>query len=310
MEETMLDFNYLLIIIAVACFTAQFAFTKVFESSARQTALTTFVMLTVTSVIGIILCLCIGRFKVYVTLFSLLWALVYAIIMFPYYIIGIKVLSLGSLAIYSMFMMLGGMLVPFFYGIVFLHEGISVGKIAGSILLTVFIILQAIWQKAPQTENEKSKKTKYLFFVLCLAIFFINGMTGVVAKTHQIGSDAVNEISFTILSCAFIAVISVIIIVVNLLTKNRKDNLCYVKGTLKLKPFLAMTAIGAVSYSGSLLHLKAASNVPASVQFPLVSGGVIVLSALVSVIIFREKLSKKEWLCIAGAFVSTFLFAF
>ena len=77
-----------LIMIAVACFTAQFAFTKVFESSARQTALTTFVMLTVTSVIGIILCLCIGRFKVYVTLFSLLWALVYAIIMFPYYIIG------------------------------------------------------------------------------------------------------------------------------------------------------------------------------------------------------------------------------
>jgi hypothetical protein len=34
--------------------------------------------------------------------------------------IGIKVLSLGSLAVCSMFMMLGGMLVPFFYGIIFL----------------------------------------------------------------------------------------------------------------------------------------------------------------------------------------------
>ena len=61
--------------------------------------------------------------------------------MLPYYLIGIKVLSLGSLAIYSMFMMLGGMLVPFFYGITFLHETISVGKVIGTVLLTVFIVL-------------------------------------------------------------------------------------------------------------------------------------------------------------------------
>jgi multidrug transporter EmrE-like cation transporter len=56
--------------------------------------------------------------------------------------------------------------------------------------------------------------------------------------------------------------------------------------------------------------LLAANNVPASVQFPLVSGGVIVLSALVSAFVFKEKISKKEWLSIAGSFVSTVLFAF
>jgi multidrug transporter EmrE-like cation transporter len=46
------------------------------------------------------------------------------------------------------------------------------------------------------------------------------------------------------------------------------------------------------------------------VQFPLVSGGVIVLSALVSLLFFKEKISKREWISVAGAFVSTFLFAF
>lgn len=69
--------------------------------------------------------------------------------MIPYYMIGIKVLSLGSLAVYSMFMMLGGMLVPFFYGIIFLEENISIAQIVGTVLLTVFIVLQAIWQKEP-----------------------------------------------------------------------------------------------------------------------------------------------------------------
>jgi len=46
------------------------------------------------------------------------------------------------------------------------------------------------------------------------------------------------------------------------------------------------------------------------VQFPLVSGGVIVLSALVSAFIFKEKVSRQEWLCVGGAFLATFLFAF
>jgi multidrug transporter EmrE-like cation transporter len=71
-----------------------------------------------------------------------------------------------------------------------------------------------------------------------------------------------------------------------------------------------MTLIGATAYTGSFLHLIAASDVPASVQFPLVSGGVIVLSALVSAFVFKEKLSKKEWISIIGAFASTVLFAF
>ena len=39
-------------------------------------------------------------------------------------------------------------------------------------------------------------------------------------------------------------------------------------------------------------------------------GGVIVLSALASKLIFKEKITSKEWISVAGAFVSTLLFAF
>ena len=173
--------EYVIILLAVCSFTAQFAFTKIFESSIKQTTTTSLVMLVVTSVIGALLYLLIGLFHVEFTWFSFLWAALLAVIMIPYYMIGIKVLSLGSLAIYSMFMMLGGMLVPFFYGILFLHEKISLGKIFGSVLLTVFIVLQAIWQTPVEgeggasTSQKSGKRTKWLFFALCLVIFFING---------------------------------------------------------------------------------------------------------------------------------------
>ena len=71
-----------------------------------------------------------------------------------------------------------------------------------------------------------------------------------------------------------------------------------------------MALIGTATYTGNFLHLKAASVVPASVQFPIVSGGVIVLSSLISAVIFREKVTKREWISVIGAFLSTFLFMF
>lgn len=300
--------EYILILLAVACFAAQFAFTKLYEGAAGQTATASLVMLVGTSLVGALIFFCAGGFYVSFSPISTLWAASFAVIMIPYYMIGIKVLSLGSLAIYSMFMMLGGMLVPFFYGILFLSEPITVGKAAGTVLLTVFIVLQAVWQKSSDGEK-KGGKTKYLFFILCLVIFFINGMTGVIAKAHSISAGAVDEASFTATYCAMTAILSLLILLISCL-KNGREKAKIIKGALKAKPLAVMALLGAAAYGGNFLQLLAADKVPASVQFPLVSGGVIVLSALVSALIFREKISKKEWISVAGAFVSTFLFAF
>lgn len=303
--------EYFIIVLAVFCFAGQFAFTKMYESSIKQTTVTALVMLVVTSTIGTILYLFIGGFRVEFSTISVIGAILFALVMIPYYMIGIKVLSLGSLAIYSMFMMLGGMLVPFFYGVWFLKESVSVAQILGIVLLTGFIILQAVSQSDPNTKNggKQSTKTKIIFFVLCLAIFLLNGLTGVIAKAHQISEVAVDEISFTVISCALTAMISLILLAFEFL-RNRKEKSRQVMTTLKMRPMWIMALIGAATYTGNYLHLLAANDVPASVQFPLVSGGVIVLSALISFFAFKEKLTVKEWISIGGAFVSTVLFAF
>ena len=302
--------DYIFILLAVACFAAQFAFTKLYEGQVGQSSTTSLVMLVGTSFVGaLIFFLTVGG-RVQFSPLSLIWGGLLALIMIPYYMIGIKVLSLGSLAIYSMFMMLGGMLVPFFYGVIFLQEEISIGKGIGTILLTVFIVLQALWQDDTSAQKKsQTAKTKYLFIILCLVIFFINGMTGVVAKAHSISADAVDESSFTVISCALTALMSLVILLLSCL-KERRQKAIEIKSALRSKPLVIMVLLGASAYGGSFLQLLAADTVPASVQFPLVSGGVIVLSALVSTLCFREKISKKEWISVAGAFVSTFLFAF
>lgn len=301
--------DYIFIILAVCCFAAQFAFTKLFERAAGQGATSSLVMLVFTSLIGVVIFFFAGGLRVNFSSISLIWAGIFAVVMIPYYMIGIKVLSLGSLAIYSMFMMLGGMLVPFFYGILFLYEPISIGKIAGTILLTAFIVLQAVWQNSSNGEKKSNGKVKFLFFALCLVIFFINGMMAVITKAHSISVGAVDEMSFTVIYCAMTTVLSLVILIFSCF-KNGKDKMVKIKESLKIKPIIVMAFLGAAAYGGNFLQLITANKVPASVQFPLVSGGVIVISALVSAFLFKEKVSKKEWISVAGAFVSTFLFAF
>ena len=303
--------QYILILVAVACYAAQFAFTKVYEGTVKQTMTTSLVMLVVIGTVGAFLGLCLNRFHIQFSAASVFWAMIFALVTIPYYMIGIKVLSMGSLAIYSMFMMLGGMLVPFSYGVLFLQERLSTGKILGTVLLTFFIILQALTQNTPagDTSEKTAGKQKILFFTLCMAIFFLNGLSGVVVKVHQLEPGAVSEASFTATSCALTAIFSAVLLLFTFLNKRQTVTADAAK-TLKLKPVSIIAMISIVQQSGNVLQLMAASNVPASVQFPLVSGGVIVLSALVSAFVFREKLSRIEWVAIAGAFASTVLYAF
>ena len=299
--------GYVIVLLAVLCFALQFAVTKIYEQSIQQTAATSFAMLVVAGVVGACMYLCVGGFKVNVSAISLILAAIFAIIMIPYYVVSIKVLSLGSLAIYSMFMMLGGMLLPFVYGLLFLNESISWGKIVGCVLMSVFIVLQGMAQN--QAENTKIKN-KRLFFILCLCIFVVNGLTGVVAAIHQNHKNAVDEVSFTVLSCGIIVILGLVVLTAVCLFGNKSQNFAQAKSVIKGKPLFSVLGIGAAMHTGNFLILKAASQIPASVQFPLISGGTIVFSAIISVLCFKEKLSKKEVFCVAGAFASTVLFAF
>ncbi len=303
-------FEYFLLFLSVVCFAGQFAFTKSYEQSVKSNLVNTLIMLVLTSLFGALIYLVIGGFKVNFSWFSFKLAVLFAFIMIPYYLLGIKALSLGSLAVYSVFMMLGGMLVPFFYGIIFLKESITLTKVLGAILLTVFIVLQCFAQKNDEQNNiEKSSRSKKgLFIIVCLLIFFINGLTGVIAKAHEIGSNPVDETSFVTLYSALTLIMSLLALATILLLNKNNDKI-HLKPALKLKPIFIAFLIGASSYTGNFFSLIVAAKVPASVSFPIVSGGVIVLSSIVSRVIYKENVSKTEWASVVGALISIVLFA-
>ena len=104
--------------------------------------------------------------------------------------------------------------------------------------------------------------------------------------------------------------ISSLIFVVDRAVRQKKEGIDGLKAMLKAKPLGISALLGIVMYGANYFLLLAARTVPASAQFPIVSGGVSVLSALASVLIYKDKLSKTETVAVVGSFVSTVLFAF
>ena len=303
--------SYIFLCFAVLCFAAQFAFNKVYEGSIKQTTATALVLPLVIGIIGVIQCAIMCGFSITLSPISLILAFAMALAFIPCYVLGIKVLNLGSLAIYSMFMMLGGMLVPYFYGIIFLNEGLTEAKGIGCILLTAFIVMQAIIQNESMAKNKSgTKKERITFLALCIAIFFLNGMTGVIAKIHEISAGAVSEANFTFLYSLVTALVSLVLLLFLPSGKEKGGKAKEIASAMAKKPLFSMIGLGIMTNTGNFLLLKAAAKLPASVQFPFTSGGVILLSALVSALVFREKLVRKEWLAVLGASAATILFLF
>ena len=117
-------------------------------------------------------------FKLEFTAFSLIMAILFTLFVGSYTIIGFKIMSMGSITVYTLFLMLGGAVVPYIYGIVFWRETVNLQKIAALLL-----VILAVWLN---TSGGKEQRQSVKFLLLCLAVFLLNGGTSVVSKVHQI----------------------------------------------------------------------------------------------------------------------------
>lgn len=239
--------------------------------------------------ISFLIMLVLNLFKLNITWFSLLMAAIYAAVVLGYSFSSLKAFATANLSVFSIFAMLGGMLLPLAYGIIFCNEGFNLVK------AICVILIGAATAMSFEKGNKNKGSMKYY-----LAVFFLNGMVGVISKIHQ------SEPSLAVDSRSFMATVNICVFVacaVFQLIKNKKIS----KVTFKELTYLAGYA--ACNGIGNLFCLIALVSLPASVQFPIVTGGTMFFSTLVS-IIRKEKPSAKTVIAAVIAFVSTILMMF
>ena len=162
---------------------------------------------------------------------------------------------------------------PFGYGIIFCKEEITVAKVICCI--AIIISLALTFEKG---KNDMKNRKCYL------AVFVFNGLSGVISSFHQSHTQiCTDSISFIAMAYAGVMGISLVwyIIrnkkVVRLNRKEFKNTLCYAvcNGTAVLFALTALTVL------------------PTSVQYPIITGGVIFFSTIVCIITEKRIIARE-----------------
>ena len=219
-------------------------------------------------------------------------------------VIGFAVLPIGNMSMYTLFLQMGGMLIPFAYGLAFNGDGLSLGN-----TLCILLILYALALNL--TKDEKRSKKATLYYLL---IFLLNGLACVLITLHQteaLGGTAISSADFTLWYAALTSLLCLLFLGARLATggKERMAAL-FPTETRSVKSTglrLLLALFSGVSYGfGNLLLTICLLHVEPSAQFPFITGGSILVSGLFGLFI-GEKITKKFVLSTSAVMVGCIL---
>ena len=248
---------------------------------------------------------------------------------------GIKTLALGDIAVYSLFLMLGGMIVPFFAGVVFLKESVSVCNLIGVAIMIFALCLPVFFDKKnknaeethgedgarqsggiKQNDDEKSGtkiKTSVIFYVLCVFLFILNGLSSTLSKFNSVREGAALGAEFTFYTYGIQFVVSLVAFaLIKTFGKSDKTQNEEKQPVVLFQPKAigCGATFGAVNGTAFLLSSVAAEHVAAVAQYPLITGATILFSSLLAFLFYREKPTALQLVQIAISFAATILFMF
>lgn len=286
---------YLMLTGAAMLLGADFALNKIYQKFYGTAPKAAFFFNSLLGLVTTVIFFCINGFKLDFSFYSFVMAGVMSLLVMCYNIIGFSLLRSGTMAMYTLFLMTGGMVLPYIWGLLFLNEDFSLLRTGGLIVILSGVVLS----------NFSGERVNIKQIVMCVAVFILNGFVSIISKMHQSQTtfDSVNAAEFIILGGIFRFLLAGTLFLVF----KKKDSSEIDEHSLK-KAVIIITAsavIGGVSY---MLQLLGAKSLPATVLYPFITGGSIVFSSLAGVILFKEKLSAKLIISIMLCFAGTLMF--
>ena len=287
---------YVLIIIADLLLAVTFVFQKRYQNLSGTSMKAGLVYNSIVGFFSALMFLYINRFDIKVTGFSLLMAAIFAAVIIIYIFIGFKLMEKGCMSLYTLFLMAGGMTVPYIWGVLFLDEDLTLLRTLGLIAIIAAICIS----------NFGAKKTDKKIIFMCIAVFLLNGVSSVISKMHQINpvSQIVTspDFAFLVMTIKSAACAGILLI-------NRKRFSADSRNGVSVKTILLIALFAGIADGISyMLQLIGATQLPASVLYPMVTGGSVIITSLAAVVVFKEKLSARQRAGIAICFVGTLLF--
>lgn len=148
-------------------------------------------------------------------------------------------------------------------------------------------------------KNNGSRKSSLKWLVIALVSCLTNGFVGIMQKIHQNTEYKAQSTAFLVSAFAFMTVVSAL-----LWLYERKKS-----GESKFDPnakqiFFALIS-GATFAVPHTANLYLAGAMPSAVFFPIINTGGLILTLLAATLLFKEKLSRLQWIGIVLGLISS-----
>lgn len=272
---------YGLVSIAVVMFGFQFFFNDKFEKNSPEGLRPILKFTLGGNIAGLAVLFIINKCRFEFTLFSLIVALAGALDGIACTFCSIKALGKINLSLYSLFTMLGGMVLPFAAGIAFFDEKLTLGTAVCFVLCAVSLLF---------TVEKGNKNSGAIYYI---GVFIFNGLSGVISTVYQrMDYPKISETGYSVLKAA-----AVIAICGVLLLFNREKNQKFNRAAL-----ISTGGNGILNCVANLLLLFSLAKLPASAQYPMVTGGVMIVSTIIA-FFTPNKPKKREIIAVALSFI-------
>ena len=288
--------SFLLVILAAVLYAVDFAFQKIYQQNRGTGVKAGLVFNATNGFFTAVIFLFVNGFKVELSLYAIFMAIGMSLCLLGYTILGFKVLKEGNMAFYTMFLMTGGMIVPYVWGVFFLEEPLSYLRIVGLLLITVAIVLS----------NFHMVKSSSNIIFYCILIFFLNGGCSVISKLCQTPSvyGIVSPTNFVFLTGVTRFLLCSILLSLPKFKNSEDKTVSY--GVGKTLILIACSAL--VCGTAYMFQLIGAARLPATVLYPIISGGSIIFSTIVGVLCFKEETNIYQKIGVLLCFLGTCLF--
>ena len=245
------------------------------------------------------------------SLFTILLGTVFGIVTALQQIANLKAIETGPWA-YTTVITALSMLIPTLSGVLIWHEQIRALQIIGILFMVVCLILSV--DAGGDTEK---RKTTFRWLLFCGAAFLCTGSIGVMQKWHQ-SSDFKSELNaFLIIAFAISFLYSAVMALILRMKKEAPADVSDMGGVPAenkksawgaiLLPLLIMVVGGICVSLNNKLNLYLSGVMPSAVFFPLVNGGGLILTTISAFLLFRERLSLRQWIGLGAGFIAVLL---
>ena len=288
--------NYFFLGIACFLFSVQFLFSKRYQLKTGST-LTAAVGMTVFDSIWLIaLFFTANRFTLQVTRVSFLYAAFYSGFTIVCAVASLFAMRYGKVSTVCLFLLTGGLILPVVYGILLLGEPFGFRKAAGIVFILIsFFVGNLVPKKTTEDEKNRSHKIRSsLFYITC---FISNGMISVITKAHSISANTAPERDFLILA-AILRLLMGLAILAGLFLQKKTAARPAEQKPLAAKQILPLFLIvGGYTLCNGIANdcsLITAKTMDSSLQFPMISAAVVLMTAFIGWAVYQEKPSKGE----------------